>query len=272
MKDLAGIGKLDRTRLSEVIRGTKGSVSVSEASAILKLPPNETAKILARWAKSGWLSRIKRGVYIPVPLESRTADISLEEPWVIAERLFAPCYIGGLSAAEHWGLTEQIFRSVSVMTAKRPRNRAPVIKGTKFVLRTVPSKAMFGLKPVWKGQVKVSVSDPSRTIIDMLDSPEVGGGIRPTADIFAAYLKSDNPDMDLLLAYAKKKGKGSIYKRLGFLLERSAPEQAKALNTCRESISKGNSQLDPNVKGNVLITRWRLWVPDNWTVKREPKL
>jgi len=43
---------------------------------------------------------------VSVPLESRTADVPLEDPWLIAERLFAPCYIGGWSAAEYLDLTE----------------------------------------------------------------------------------------------------------------------------------------------------------------------
>ena len=34
---------------------------------------------------------------------------SLEDPLVIAEKLFSPCYVGGWSAAEYWGITEQIF-------------------------------------------------------------------------------------------------------------------------------------------------------------------
>ena len=41
------------------------------------------------------MSRVRRGLYVSVPLESRTADVPLEDPWLIAERLFAPCYIGG---------------------------------------------------------------------------------------------------------------------------------------------------------------------------------
>jgi len=33
---------------------------------------------------------------------------------------------------------------------------------------------MFGLKSVWRGQVKVSVSDSTRTILDMLNDPRLG--------------------------------------------------------------------------------------------------
>lgn len=267
MKTLSGIGKLDRQRLAEIIRGTKGSISVAEAANILNLSLPVVAKMLSRWAKKGWLSRIRRGIYIPIPLESRTADTVLEDPWIIAERLFAPCYISGWSAAEYWGLTEQIFRTILVMTRQKPRNHSPVIKGTKFLLRTISDKAMFGIKPVWKGQVKVSVSDPTRTIIDMLNDPQLGGGIRSTADIFINYLKSEKANMDLLLEYAKQLGVGAVYKRLGFLLERFAPDKKTAINICQLSLTAGNTRLDPKSSQSGtdrLITCWRLWIPEGW--------
>jgi predicted transcriptional regulator of viral defense system len=258
---LSGIGKTDRKRLGEVLRGSKGSVSVSEAAKVLDLAPSGTAKMLSRWAKKGWLSRVRRGLYIPIPLESRSADVSLEDPWMIAEKLYAPCYIGGWSAAEHWGLTEQIFRTILVMTRQKPRKRSVTFKGTRFQLRTVPEKALFGLKPVWKGQVKISVSDPTRTMIDMLSDPQLGGGIRSVADMFANYLKSKENNIDDLLVYAQQLGNGAVYKRLGFFLERFAPDEKAALELCKSKLTAGNAKLDITLAADKLVTRWRLWIP-----------
>jgi predicted transcriptional regulator of viral defense system len=264
MEAITGLGKEERRRLSAIVRETKGTISVKEASNILKVSPTEAAKMLFRWAKKGWLSRVKRGLYIPVPLESRTPDITLEDPWLIAERLYSPCYIGGWSAAEYWDLTEQVFRTVVVMTTQKPRERNPVIKGTNFLLRTISEKAMFGLKPVWRGQVKVSVSDPSRTILDMLTDPKLGGGLRSTIDMFSNYLKSENKNIELLIEYAKQLNNGAVFKRLGFLLERYAPEQKVAIDECRLRLTKGYVKLDPALKADRVITRWRLWVPESW--------
>ncbi|MBI4687499.1 MAG: type IV toxin-antitoxin system AbiEi family antitoxin domain-containing protein [Nitrospirae bacterium] len=264
METLTGIGTEDRKRLSELFRETRGTISVTDTAGILKITSTDAAKMLSRWAKKGWLSRVRRGLYVRVALESRTADIPLEDAWIIAVRLFSPCYIGGWSAAEYWDLTEQIFRTVVVLTTQKPRDRAPVIKGTGFMLYTISEKALFGIKPVWKGQVKVSVADPTRTILDMLTDPKLGGGIRPTVDIFLNYLKSENNNIQLLIDYAKQLGNGAVFKRLGFLLERYAPDQEAALNECRAQMTKGNTNLDPSLKADRLITRWRLWVPENW--------
>mgnify|MGYP001043966272 CR=1 FL=1 len=264
METISGLGKLDRQRLSETIRGTKGSISVSEAAELLGVSASDAANMLARWTSKGWLSRVKRGVYVPIPLESRTTDIPLEDAWIVAERLFRPCYIGGWSAAEYWSLTEQIFRTIVVMTTQKPRNRRPNFKGTSFLLRTIPEKAMFGLKAVWRKEVKVLVSDPSRTVIDMLSDPQLGGGIRSVADIFKNYMKLEIKNMDFLIEYATRLGNGGVFKRLGFLLEKFNPDEKQAIEACKSKLTKGNSKLDPELAGDKLVTRWRLWVPENW--------
>jgi predicted transcriptional regulator of viral defense system len=264
MKTLAGIGKIDRERIAAIIRGTKGTVSVGEAARILNVASTDAAKMLSRWSKKGWMSRIRRGLYVSVPLESRTADVPLEDPWLIAERLFAPCYVGGWSAAEYLDLTEQIFSTVMVMTVQKPRDRRPKIKGTSFMLRTVSEKAMFGLKPVWRGQIKVPVSDPTRTILDMLSDPVLGGGIRSTKDMFINYLRSENKNLELLIEYAERLGNGAVFKRLGFLLEKIVPDETETIDQCRSKLTAGNAKLDVMLSADRLITRWKLWVPENW--------
>jgi predicted transcriptional regulator of viral defense system len=264
MESLAGIGKADRERMAAIIRGTKGTISVEEAGEILKTTSTDAAKMLSRWTKNGWMARVRRGLYIPVPLESRTADLPLEDPWLVTGRLFAPCYIGGWSAAEYMDLTEQIFSTVMVMTVQKPRDRRPKIKGTSFWLRTISEKSLFGLSPVWRGQVKVPVSNPTRTILDLLSDPALGGGIRSTKDMLINYLNSENKNLTLLIEYAARLGNGAVFKRLGFLLEKLAPDETTTKDQCRARLTAGNAKLDPKLDNTRLVTRWRLWVPEHW--------
>jgi predicted transcriptional regulator of viral defense system len=267
MSVVLGLGKESRARLAKLLRETKGTISVEEAAASFGMSPKRTADTLAWWERRGWLSRVRRGLYVPVPLESSTGDVALEDPWLVAARLFAPCYIGGWSAAEHWNLTEQIFRSVMVCTAGKPHDRKPQIKGTPFVLRTVAREAMFGMKSVWRGRVKVDVSDPTRTVLDLLDDPGLGGGIRHAVDVLRSYLGSEAKDLRLMVAYADRLGNGAVFKRLGFLLERLDPAEKETVAACRERLTKGNAKLDPALPAQRLVTAWRLWVPEGWTVE-----
>jgi predicted transcriptional regulator of viral defense system len=269
MGDPAGLGKDSRAKLAKLLRDTKGTISVKQATESLGLSPKVAAKTLAWWTSQGWLSRVRRGLYVPVPLETRTGDVALEDPLIVAERLFSPCYMGGWSAAAHWDFTEQIFRSILVMTTKKPRKRRLTIKGTTFLLRTIPPKSLFGTKPIWRGQIRVNVSDPTRTVTDLMDDPTLGGGIRPTADVFQSYLRSEMKDLQLLVSYAERLGSGAAFKRLGFLLELFAPDEAASIKACCKRITKGNAKLDPSLKNERLVTRWRLWVPKGWVKERE---
>lgn len=264
MNEITGLGKLDRERLSRLLRNTRHTISVTEATKILSLPQSHAAKLLARWASKGWLARIKRGIYIAVPLEASSSEIALEDPFIIAEKLYAPCYIGGWSAAEYWGLTEQIFRVLIVFTLQKKHDLQPNIKGSEFLLTKIPASNLFGLKSIWRGQIKVSISDPSRTIIDLLNTPKLGGGIRPVTDIFYNYLKSEYKNTELLIEYAKKLDNGAVYKRLGFLLEHYVPEEKNLIGICKKLITHGNSKLDPQLEKANLATRWHLWLPKNW--------
>ncbi len=260
----SGLGKLDRERLSAVVRGTKGTITNSQAAQITGLEQSEASKLLARWCNKGWLSRVARGLYVPVPLEAERSDLPLDDPWLVAVSLYSPCYIGGWSAAEHWDLTEQIFRTTVVMSTTRPRNRRPTFKGAAFWISTVAPEKMFGLKTVWRGAVKVSVSDPSRTMVDMLSDPQLGGGIRTVQDVLRNYLASDAKNLALLLEYAERLSNGAVFKRLGFLLETGAPHEGEIIKRCHQNLTMGNARIDPKLPAESLVAKWRLWVPRDW--------
>jgi len=248
--------------LAKVLRDSSGTVSPAQAAATLDVSSIKAAKQLARWANQGWVTRIRRGLYMPVPLESTGSDAALEDAWIVAERMFAPCYIGGVSAAEHWGMTEQVFRTIMVMTTRKPKDRSPTVRGARFQLRSVKKESLFGLKAIWRGRVRVNVADPSRTVIDMMVDPALGGGLRSSVDILRAYLASKEfKNIKQLLSYADQLDSGAVFKRLGFLLERFAPSETDAIKFCRQRLTQGNAMLDPSLPSKRLVSAWRLWIP-----------
>jgi predicted transcriptional regulator of viral defense system len=70
------------------------------------------------------------------------------------------------------------------------------------------------------------------------------------------------------LQYAKQLGNGAVFKRLGFMLERFAPQEKDAIARCLAALTKGNTKLDSKLPAEKLITRWRLWVPESWSKKK----
>lgn len=263
MSELLDIGnlQLNRKRLMAITGGAHHTISVAEAATILNMPTRAVAKLMARWAAAGSLSRIKRGLYLTGTLKSSGADLSPAEPWGIADDLFRPCYIGGLTAAAHWGLTDSAIQSNIVLTIQKPRNRRQCINGINFTLRSISQEAMFGLSSVWKGQCQVQISDPSRTILDFLVDPNLGGGIDSIADMFIKYLKSKHKNIELLFEYGKRLRSGVVLKRLGFLLEHYEPCERGTIALCKILMSTCAVKLDPQLDADKLVTRWGLWVP-----------
>lgn len=73
-----------------------------------------------------------------------------------------------------WGLTEQLFRDVVVVTSRDTRQRHHVLQEMPFlVTRRRPEALEFGVRTVWRGQTKVPVSDPSRTLVDGVRAPRL---------------------------------------------------------------------------------------------------
>lgn len=263
--DLAGIGKLSRQRLSEVLRKARGGCITSKNVAeFLKVSTTQAREFLSTWAANGWLYRMRKGVYASVDITASSSDHSLIDPWVVANELFTPCYIGGWSAAAHWGFTEQIFESTLIITSRRINGKKQTVGGLTFLIKKLKPERMFGLKTVWKEQLKVQVSDPHKTIIDMFDDPSIGGGMRSVIDFFEQYLYSSHFNADALLESASKMDNRTIFKRLGFVLSKIKPDATALLNHCKQNISQGNSQLDPHLKGSHLLKKWRLWIPENF--------
>ena len=258
-----GLSAASRSQLSRLLRDNPSVVTPSEAAAVLGLTPALAARRLAAWSRAGWLARIRRGAYVPVPIESESPDIALDDPWAVAAVMFEPCYIGGWSAAEHWGLTEQIFSSLCVMTTRRPRDRKPVLRKAKFDLHTVPTTHFIGLKTVWRGGTRVQLSDPARTLIDMMADPALGGGIRHVAEMLTTLLHDHPKESAKLADHAAKLRIGAVYKRLGFLLQRDHPDQASLIAECQAKLTTGYAKLDPALPTDRLVTAWRVWVPAN---------
>lgn len=252
-----------RTRLSAVVRRAGDLVTVDDASAALKVDRMSAAQALARWHRQGWLTRIRRGLYAPVALAASPGDQALEDVWVLVPELFEPGYVGGASAAHHWDLTEQLFRTVFVYTTRSVRQTKQTIHGVPFAVHHVGKERLFGMRPLWRGRVKVQVSDVHRTIIDMLDDPGTGGGARHLSDCLATYFRRDEADAKRLVALAERLGNGAVFKRLGFLAERvGAPHTL--VNACLERMTQGTARLDPAVVSPRLVRRWRLWIPESW--------
>lgn len=250
-------------RLAAISRGTSGTVRIADAMHILGIERQHASGLLARWHKQGVIRRVAHGLYVPVQPSAMGHTQVLEDPWVLVPELYAPGYVGGWSALEYWELTEQLFRSVCVLTHKRVTYAKTVHQGVGFFIRQVPEKRLFGTKTIWRGNTKIQISDPYKTILDCVDDLYLGAGLQHVTDCLVEFTKIfDKPsDLDALLGHAIQINNGALFKKLGYLAEK-LEFKPSFIDQCRRRLTAGYATLDKNVKNRRLVTRWNLWVPE----------
>jgi predicted transcriptional regulator of viral defense system len=255
---LRGLGRAERRLLAALAALERPSVTAADVP--LSVKGRQAANLaLSRLARKGWLTRLRRGVYAVVPLSSRSTAPVVEDAFAVAMQLFAPCYLSGWTAAEHWGLTEQVSNVISVYSARPQRRITQSIGGVTYRVRHVRPGMIFGTTQTWSGTVAVQIATVHRTLIDVLDAPEMGGGGRQTLDIAHAYWTGSSADPDELLRLAGRLGRGVVFKRLGFTAERFGRVDEHWLKQCEAGISSGVSLLDPGgPRRGPTLGRWRL--------------
>ena len=249
--------------LSRLARGARGGlVTASDAAEALGIGREQATAVLARLARRGWVARARRGLYLILPLEATPGlAATVDDPWALAQALFAPCYVAGWSAAEHWGLTEQLFRSTFVATAAAIRTRSQRVLGLEFHLARVAPARLENATLVWRGRERIAVSDPAGTIADALASPRWVGGVRHLARMLTTYRTSAAWDPKALLVRLRAIDSGAAFKRLGYLVEALGIDAAVLVDTAAERRSSGVVRLDPDTRERGRLTkRWGLWV------------
>jgi predicted transcriptional regulator of viral defense system len=223
---------------------------------VLGIDARVAARKLAHWAEKGWLRRVRRGLYIPVPVEAERPESWSQDALLVAEVVWSPCYFTGWTAASHWNLTEQIFRTTVLKTSQRVRqSHARLLDSEYLVVHTNTDAMAWGLESVWQEETRLRIADPARTVIDIFDTPRLGGGIRHSAEILATYL--DEHDPGRLVEYGDRLGNRAVFKRLGYLLEVLGRDEPELTAACRTRLSAGIALLDPSgPRAGHRVTTW----------------
>lgn len=263
----AGISAGGRAELADVLGASPRAVTPALVSSSLGINSAEAAKRLARWASQGWLRRVRRGLYIPVPVDAINPDLWTEDALVLASMVWSPCYFTGWTTANRWGLTEQVFRTTLVKTTQRVRSRSERLLEHEYLLASTSEEHLkWGLKTEWNEGVRLLLADPARTVVETLDSPRLGGGVRHVAEILDTYLREG--EWRILIEYAERLGNRTIFKRLGYLAETLGHGDSELLRTCEERISQGMSLLDPDAPPRgKRVTKWGLRININVAIQ-----
>ncbi len=268
MMQSAGISGRGRAELAQVLATWPRFIKPADVAETLDVDGITAAKKLAHWAETGWVRRVRRGLYIGVPVYVTNPAAWSEDALLVAAEVWSPCYFTGWTAAHHWALTEQVFRTTILKTSERVRTSSVRLLDDDYLVHHISDDALtWGLKTDWKGDTPLRFADPARTVVDILDAPRLGGGIRHGAEVLMAYLDEQDPAQ--LIEYGDRLRDRTVFKRLGYLVETFDLDLPSLVSACLERVSSSRiSALDPDgPEGGRRYRRWRLRV--NVTVVRE---
>jgi predicted transcriptional regulator of viral defense system len=186
-----------------------------DARSILAATDNAVKGVLRRRKEKGRVQELERGKYLLIPARAGIEGTWSEVPYLLVPYLLDTYYVGFWTALNHWGMTEQVPRTVFVATTKRKRNLS--YGPTTFQFVTLSPGKFFGWVEEELGGGTFRVSDPEKTVIDCLHLPHYAGGLREI--LKGIWEGRETLDFSKLLRYARRFGVNVLIRRLGYILE-----------------------------------------------------
>jgi len=184
-------------KLEDFIKIT-GDLPVIEMELLLAGIPNpDPFKVqISRWAKTGKLIQLKRGIYL---LAKVYRKIEVYEPY-IASVLQRPSYISLEKALEYHGLIPEAVKVYTCVTTKRPAKFSSPVGIFRY--KHIKTSLLWGYRAVILRQQTAFFAAPEKALLDLI----YFSGIKVTTE-YLEGLRLQNVeqiDSDILFDYAKK--------------------------------------------------------------------
>ena len=221
--------------------------------------PAAATDVAERLVKKGILKRVAPGNFLIRPLRTQGRSALPSAPVFVAALLQGePFYLGGLWALTFHRLTDQQFASrIDAFVARR--RQGLILGGARVIFHRRPRKQFAaGMADAEVEGVRLHVSTPERTLIDLLDRPALAGGatnaLRLVKDTLARV------SIDRLIDHAAGEAKPSTCQRLGLLLERAGvvPRKLQPLQRRVRETKSDLSLVSGLRRAGSFNRRWRV--------------
>jgi len=233
------------TRESQVLSRLAGEnrqvITITDIADALDIPRKSAKDMAYALKEKGWLERIAHGKYLILPLAAGENAVYTAHEFVIASALVEPMYIGYWSALNHHELTEQLSRTVYIVTTARDQERE--IHGVTYRPVTVTDQKFFGYQPTAVGSNQLNMSSIEKTLVDCADHPEFCGGISELAKAMQNAI-GQRCSWERVVEHLRRVGNGAATKRLVYLadqLDIDLPEYDELV----KNFTTGYPLLDP---------------------------
>jgi len=221
--------------------------------------------LLSYHVKAGNLVRVRRGLFAVVP-PGASSESYMVDPYLIAAKLTEDAVIGYHSALAFYGKSYSVTHQFCVLTDSRPVDvpfREDVFRLVLFPKPLREKKQeLFGVKTVQHQGCQLRVTGFERTLVDMLDRPELSGGWEET---WRSLESVEYFDLEKVIEYALLLDKATTIAFVGFYLEQHQKELRVSdtyLKQLENHRPKQPHYIDKQQKpSGKFISRWNLIIP-----------
>lgn len=181
----------------------------------------ETRNALLRYhLEQGHIVRIRRGLYASIPL-GFDADRFLVDPFLITSKLTCDAILSYHTALDFWGLSYSAWHQFTYLTG-RPGRRSFTFQNSKFQPVQFTSALIstgneqFDVKTEDRQGLDVKVTSKERTLVDVLDRPDLAGGWE---EIWRSLELASYFDVGKIVQYALVLQNATTVAKVGFFLE-----------------------------------------------------
>jgi predicted transcriptional regulator of viral defense system len=222
--------------------------------------------ILAYYQANGRIIQVRRGLYCVTP-QGGSSGKNPCDPYLIASKIKEDAVLGYHTALELHGKAHSAFFHFYYLTQSR---LTPFeFRGSTFKAVAVPhalrkkGKELFGVISYSRFGGEIRVTGFERTLVDVLDRPELAGGWE---EVWRSLESIEFFDLDQVLEYVELLEKDVVAGKVGFFLEQhkeSLMVDEKYLDKLQKLSPKQPYYLnDRHQSSGHLLKKWNLIVPE----------
>jgi len=228
--------------------------------------------LLALHMASGRLLRVRRGLYAVRPPGVQSAAVEID-PYLVASKLQDDAVVAYHAALQFHGKAYSLWRKYHFLTKRRA---SPfTFQGKEFVPVQAPVKLRAlpdfggGVQKIRHAGDLTRVTSLERTLVDVLDAPDKGGGWE---EVWRSLEMVEFFDLDAVFAYVMSLGSAIAAARVGFFLDQHREPlmvEEKHLDEFRNLAPAQPRYFDPGREPGKFVPAWNLVVPErvlnrNW--------
>ena len=229
--------------------------------------PEAVDACLRYHVRAGHLLKLRRGLYAVVPA-GMEPGASPVDPYLLASRLASDAVLGYRTALGFHGKAHSVFQEFHFLTGTAPRPfqfRGQGFRAVVFPQKLVRAdKQRFGVETCDRAGLDVAVTGLERTLVDVFDRPDLGGGIE---EVWRSLETVEFFDLEVVTEYALLLGNATTVAKVGFYLEthreRLMASDAHLARLRRRRPRRPHYFEKRGVGKGRLVAGWNLVVPES---------